>query len=105
MDAEKWGEILDRVKAQFEAVEHSKALGEDGIGETETLIFVAPLGKIKLVMTTRPVILDKKVVGAHRRGLSKGQYEYIYSDTETTRRLEAFQEKDGEWVIIDSSIF
>ncbi|MBU1092146.1 hypothetical protein KJ836_00460 [Patescibacteria group bacterium] len=105
MNQEKWGEILDRVKDQFEVLEHTKLPGDDDIGELETLIFNSPMGKLKLVMITRPVVLDRKVVGAHRRGLSKGQYEYIYSDTETSSRLEAYKEENGEWQTFDSSIF
>jgi len=105
MDQEKWGEILDRVKAQFEVLEHTKAANEDGVGESETLVFNAPMGKIKLVWVTRPVVLDKKVIGAHRRGGSAAQYEYIYSDTEKSHKLEASREVDGDWQEIDSNVF
>lgn len=106
MDQEKWGEILDRVKSQFEIIEHTKATPEGGVGETETLIFTNPMGKIKLEWITRPVIIDKKVIGAHRRGgAGQAQVEYVYSDTETTHKLEAHREVDGEWQAIDNSIF
>jgi len=105
MDAEKWGEILDRVKAQFTVLEHSKAPGENGVGEIETLIFTNPLGKIKLVWITQPVVLDRKIVGAHRRGTSKAQYEYIYSETEVSHKLQAFREVDNDWQTIDSNTF
>ena len=104
MDQEKWGEILDRVKAQFTVLEHAKAPGKDEIGEVETLIFEGPLGKIKLLWITRPVVLDKKIVGAHRRGTSSAQYEYIYSDTEKSHKLEAFREVDGEWQTLDPDL-
>ncbi|MFA5967565.1 MAG: hypothetical protein WC805_03620 [Patescibacteria group bacterium] len=105
MDQEKWGEILDRVQAQFTVLEDTKAPGEDEIGEIETLIFTGPLGKIKLLWITRPVVLDKKIIGAHRRGTSSAQYEYIYSPTEITHKLEAYREVDGEWQTFDSSVF
>lgn len=106
MDQEKWGEILDRVKAQFEVLEHTKTQNEEGVGETEVIIFTNPMGKIKLEWTTRPVVLDKKVIGAHRRGgAGQAQVEYVYSDTETTHKLAAHREVDGEWQTIDSSIF
>lgn len=105
MNTEKWGEILDRVKAQFSLLEHTKEPGEDGVGETEVLIFDSPMGKIKLILVTRPVVLDRKIIGAHRRGVSKAQYEYVYSDTETTSRLEAYKEEGGDWMTIDSNVF
>ena len=105
MDQEKWGEILDRVQAQFTVLEHAKAPGEDDIGEVETLIFEGPMGKIKLLWVTRPVVLDRKVIGAHRRGMSAGKYEYVYSDTEKSHKLEAFREVDGEWQTVDGNLF
>ena len=105
MDQDKWGEILDRVQAQFQVLEHTTAACDDEVGEMETLIFENSLGKLKLTWTTRPVILDKKIVGAHRRGMSSGRYEYVYSDTEKSHKLEAFREVDGEWQPIDSSAF
>ncbi len=104
MDQEKWGEILDRVKAQFEVLEHTKTTTEGGVGNIETLIFTNPMGKIKLEWITRPVVLDKKVIGAHRRGAGQAQVEYIYSDTETTHKLEAYREVDGEWQPIDPNL-
>lgn len=101
MDAEKWGEILDRVKTQFNLLEHTKAPRDDGVGEIETLVFENPMGRIKLVFTTRPAVLDRKIVGAHRRGASKAQYEYVYSETDKTHRLEAYREVNGEWQELD----
>ncbi len=93
------------MQAQFKVLEHTKTAGEEGIGEIETLIFESPRGKVKLVWVTRPVVLDKKVIGAHRRGASRAQYEYVYSDTETTHKLEAFREVDNEWQELDPSAF
>ncbi|MFH0912100.1 MAG: hypothetical protein V1807_00320 [Patescibacteria group bacterium] len=103
MDQERWGEILDRVQAQFSVTEHTKEPDAEGNGQVETLVFAGPIGKIKLVWSTRPMVLDKKIVGAHRRGASKAQYEYTYSDTEKTHRLEAYREVDGEWQELDPS--
>ncbi|MFH1088485.1 MAG: hypothetical protein V1719_01440 [Patescibacteria group bacterium] len=105
MNQEKWGEILDRVEDQFEVLEHTKMPGDDDIGEVETITFNSPMGKMKLMLVTRPVVLDRKIIGAHRRGVSKAQYEYVYSDTETTSKLEAYKEEDGEWQTIDSNVF
>lgn len=101
MTSEKWGEILDKVLTNFEVLAHTKS--KEDLAEIETVIFNGPLGKIKLVYTSRPAVLDKKIVGAHRRGKSKAQYEYIYSDTDKVSLVVAFREIDGEWQEIDSN--
>ena len=69
------------------------------------IVFKSPAGKVKLVRTTRPAVIDKKVIGANRRGASKAQFEYIYSDTETTSKMEAFREVGGEWESISADNF
>lgn len=103
MTAERWGEILDKVLANFKVLEHTK--DEEGISKIETLVFIGPLGKIKLVRTIRPAVIDKKVIGAHRKSRSKAQYEYIYSDTDTVSRVDAYKEVDNEWKEINPNAF
>ncbi|MBU0598738.1 hypothetical protein KKF61_07200 [Patescibacteria group bacterium] len=103
MTNEKWGEILDKVLASFEVISHNKT--KEDIAEIEEIVFNGPLGKMKLVHTSRPAVLDKKVVGAYRRGKSAAQYEYVYSDTDTVSSLAAFREVDGEWQEIDAESF
>ena len=100
MKDEKWGEILDRILTNFKVLSHDKE--QDGVAEIETLIFEAPVGKVKMVRTVRPAILDKKVIGAHRRGKSSAQYEYIYSPDEMTSILDVYREVDGEWEKMDA---
>jgi len=100
---ERWETILDKIKSNFDVVEHEKDSVENG--EDERIIFNGPIGKIKLVRSVRPSVIDKKVIGAHRRGKSQAQYEYIYSDTEKTSRMKTFKEVDGEWQEIDDSDF
>ena len=78
MNKERWGYTLDKILSKFEVEEHTKDPDQNGLGEIETVIFSSPLGRVKLVYTVRPVILDKKIIGAHRRGKSQAQYEYIY---------------------------
>lgn len=100
---ERWETILDKIKSNFDVVEHQKEIVENG--EDETIVFNGPVGKIKLVRSLRPLIIDKKVIGAHRRGKSQAQYEYIYSDTEKTSKMKTFKEIDGEWQEVDDSDF
>lgn len=103
MTDEKWGEILDKILANFKVLERTQ--DKIDVAETETVIFVSPVGKVKLVRTVRPAVMDKKIVGAHRRGKSKAQYEYVYSDTDKVSRLEAYKEVGGEWEEIDPDAF
>ena len=103
MTNEKWGEILDKVLTNFEVLAHTKS--KEDIAEIEILIFNGPLGKIKLVHMLKPAVLDKRIVGAHRRGKSKAQYEYIYSDTDKVSLVTAFREADGEWQEMDAEAF
>jgi hypothetical protein len=100
MKDEKWGEVLDRILTSFKVLSHEKT--QEDVTEIETLIFEAPIGKVKLVRSVRPAVLDKKIVGAHRRGKSAAQYEYIYSPDEKVTNLVVYREVNGEWEPIDA---
>jgi len=100
MKDEKWGEVLDRIQANFKVLSHEKT--QDDPAEIETLIFEAPIGKIKIIRTVKPVVLDRKVIGANRRGKSAARYEYIYSPDEKTSLLAVYREVNGEWESIDA---
>lgn len=100
MKDEKWGEILDRILTNFKVLSREKT--QEGVAEIETLIFEAPIGKVKLVRTVRPAVLDKKVIGAHRRGKSSAQYKYVYSPDEKVSTLAAYREVNGDWEKIDT---
>jgi len=100
MKDEKWGEVLDRILTNFKVL--SREQTTEDVAEIETLIFEGPIGKIKLVRTVRPAVLDKKIVGAHRRGKSSAQYEYIYSPDEKVSSLAVYREEGGEWEEINA---
>lgn len=100
---ERWGIILDKITSDFDVVEHEKKIVENG--EDEIIVFNGPLGKIKLIRSLRPLVIDKKIIGAHRRGKSQAQYEYVYSDTEKTSKMKTFKEVDGEWQEISGNDF
>ena len=105
MNKERWSQTLDKIMSQFEVHDHTKEASPDEISKVETIIFSSPLGKIKLIYTSRPVIVEKKIIGAYRRGKSKAQVENVYSETETTGQLEAWREQNGEWEQIDAKSF
>ncbi len=100
---ERWGTILDKITSNFDVIKHEKNTLENG--EEEIIIFNGPVGKIKLVRSLTPLVIDKKVIGAHRRGKSQAQYEYIYSDTEKVSKMKTYKEVDGEWQELSGSDF
>ncbi|MFA5135662.1 MAG: hypothetical protein WC505_07820 [Patescibacteria group bacterium] len=103
MQDEKWQEILGRVQDDFEVLDHgTEELGEVP-GTVEHIIFMGPLGKMKLERTSRPLVLDKKALGSKRIG-SDTHVEYIYSDTEKTHTFKAYRWDDGQddWVEMES---
>ncbi len=107
MTEEKWenvkGQIKDSFKVEDEGSDH---LDEHGGIDTEYIIFTGPLGKMKLEFITKPVVLDKKTNYSNRIG-SETKVNYIYSESEKTRRLVAYKWDEGQegWIEIDGSMF
>ena len=98
MNDEKWGEILDRVKEKFQVVDEGKAtLDQIPNATVEFIVFDSPMGRLRLEWTTKPRVIDKKTFGGSKYGAGTG-VEYIYSETEQVKTLQAFQEVRGEWV-------
>jgi len=112
MTEEKWSEIKDMVKEKFtileektEPIELFIGLEEkQKIGNKEVLIFEGPIGKTKLEYLVKPVVLDKKERYSKRMGTSANT-EYILSDTEFVRRIEAHIWQNDIWEKIDASLF
>lgn len=114
MTEEKWQDIKGSIKDKFsllqekiEPIELKVGLTEkQKIGEKEVLVFQSPLGKIKLEYLVKPVVLDKKEHYTKRMGTT-AQTEYVLSDSEFVRRMEAWQwnEENQDWQKIDSSRF
>ncbi len=79
---------------------------EDGPGETETVEFKGPLGRMKLVRLVRPLILNKKTLYS-KRGGSETAVDYVYSDTEKVTSLKAyrFDDSQNDWQEIDADTF
>lgn len=112
MTQEKWSEIQDMVREKFTVLEEKTEPlefvtdidGKQKIGDKEILIFDGPMGKTKLEYIIKPVVLDKKEHYTNRVG-SKTRSEYVLSDTEFTRRLEAYILENNIWQKIDASAF
>jgi hypothetical protein len=89
MTDDRWQEM---VKKNFGILENQVLdLPEtEGKGTKEELIFNGPMGKIKLEYIIKPLVIDKKTTYSKRIG-SETKVQYITSDTEKVRRMEAFK--------------
>lgn len=108
MTSDKWDEIKENISKQFEVLdsEQEDMPEERGGGVKDVLIFISPIGKVKLEFVTKPKLLDKKTIYSKRVG-QQTKVDYIYSDTETVNTLFAFKWSDmrDDWEEIESSSF
>ncbi|MCG2701112.1 hypothetical protein L6267_03035 [Candidatus Parcubacteria bacterium] len=107
MTIEKWENIINNIKDNFEVEEHGSR-HEDGMGgiDIDFIVFTGPLGRMKLELVTKPVVLDKKTTYSRRIG-SETQVDYIYSETEKSNKFIAYKwdEPRDAWVEINASAF
>jgi hypothetical protein len=90
MTPDRFQEILSLIREKFEVVEEKKIALDDMPGTIETIVFISPMGRMKLDFIRRPVVLGKKAIGSKRIG-SDTRVEYIYSDTEESFRMNCYQ--------------
>jgi hypothetical protein len=104
MSPEKWEEIKDMAKKNFEVLDLVK---NESDGETsEELIFNGPLGKMKLAFVSQPLVLSKNVHYSKRMG-DTATVDYVTSDTEKTNTLLAYKWDlaSDTWTEINSASF
>jgi hypothetical protein len=104
MSPEKWEEIKDMAKKNFEVLEMNR---NDNDGEiTEELIFNGPLGKMKLEFVSKPLVLSKNVHYSKRMG-DTATVDYVTSDTEKTNKLLAYKWEPASdtWSEINAATF
>lgn len=107
MTIEKWENLTGMIRENFGIDEQRKEkldLGEDAKGkkvegEIEIIEFKGPLGMMKLELIIKPLILEKKTLYSHRIG-GQVRVNYLYSETEKTYQLKAYQKKENEWIEI-----
>jgi hypothetical protein len=113
MQDDKWEdlklELNRKFKVEEERFEDLIKETQDGPvnqGRAEILIFQSPIGKIKLVRETKPVVLDKKEHYSHQQGQS-ARVEYKFSDSEFSHKMKAYKWSDYEddWVEMSSDAF
>ena len=100
MQDDKWFDVLDRIKEQFELqMQETEDHPDIERGKIETVIFQSPIGRIKMVRTTTPRVLNKKTLYSARAG-SDMNVQYEYSDTEYVHDLKIFKWDDmrDDWV-------
>ncbi|MFA5188924.1 MAG: hypothetical protein WC460_06185 [Patescibacteria group bacterium] len=108
MTDEKWEEIKEMAKKNFEVLENQvyELSGEQGEGTREELIFNGSLGKLKLEFVIKPLVIGKKTHYSKRMGTS-AKVDYITSETEKVRTLKAYKwdELADNWVTIETAQF
>ena len=94
---EKFG-IDKEYKEEFEVAELFN--GEKIIGERQIVEFESPLGQIKLEKTSRPKVIDKKILHTKRIG-GRVAVDFVYSDEEKVEELKIYRlDNDNQWVEI-----
>jgi hypothetical protein len=107
MTREKWemikGRILDTGKVIDKGTEH---FDEEGGVDVDFVEFTSPLGKTRIELVEKPIVLDKKTTYSHRGGSDTG-VEYLYSSTEKSSRLAIYKwdEVNNDWLEINAENF
>jgi len=108
MSPDKWEQIKEMANKNFEVLSNEvfELSGEQGEGTCEELVFNGPLGKIKLEMVVKPLVVGKKTHYSKRMGTG-AKVDYITSETEKVRTFFAYKwdEAGEKWVEMDSSHF
>ncbi|MBX4186899.1 MAG: hypothetical protein KW802_01390 [Candidatus Doudnabacteria bacterium] len=113
MDTDRWEQIKENIKSKFPVLEEGTedlmvptAEGDVKNGKAEFIVAQTPLGKIKLVFESRPVVLDKKTIYSHRAGQA-ARNEYEFSESEFSHKVKAYKWNDDEdeWKEIDAATF
>ena len=86
-------------------------IGEDVNGDSafekkETLEFDGLLGRMKIELITRPIVVEKKTNFSRRAG-SDVAVTYIYSDKEETTKFQVYKldEDNDSWIEVEESMF
>ncbi len=98
MTYERWQSLIGDIQDKFSNVKVTKVDLAAGPGNKEIVEFTSPAGRVKLELTLRPKILDKKTFYSNRIG-SSTTVEYEYDEQEKTLSLQAWRlnERAGDW--------
>ncbi len=114
MRREKWNDVVGLIKDKFDVLDDridKEEIGGDVNGDSafekkEIIEFEGPLGKMKIELITRPIVVEKKTNFSRRIG-SDVAVTYIYSDTEETTKFQVYKwsEGDDDWVGVEAEMF
>jgi hypothetical protein len=104
MNDQRWEEVLRRLDKHFGNLEFDETEEEETHAVSESVTWTSPQGRMKLVRTTRPLVVDKKMHYSNRAG-GGTHAEYIYSKTESTSRIRLFKWSAplNDWEEIDAT--
>jgi hypothetical protein len=104
MNEQRWEEVLRRLDKTFGNLEFDETEDEETHAVAESVVWVSPQGKMRLVRTTKPLVVDKKLHYSNRAG-GGSHVEYVYSKTESTSRIRLFRWSDplNDWEEIDAT--
>ncbi|HEX9664829.1 MAG TPA: hypothetical protein VGA49_03325 [Patescibacteria group bacterium] len=95
MTEDKWLDLKAKIEDKFDILDQHKEELEDTPGTIEYIVFISPLGKVKLERTIKPVVLDKKTTYTRRIG-GQTAVDYVYSETETVDKIKALKWNDDQ---------
>lgn len=102
---ERWEEVKQLIKKQYEVSYEGTETLENSPGQVEVLEFVGPLGEMRVEYVTKPKTLNTKVYKSRRVG-SEAREEVIYSNKEVVQYLKVYTCNDqDEWQEVKSDIF
>lgn len=102
MTDEKWQELKGQIKDSFEVLDERLEDLVDDPGSVETIEFVGPLGRMRLVRISRPLVISERAIGARRIGSHKTvQREYSPDEKVQTLKAYKFDEASAEWIEIE----
>lgn len=107
MTIDRWRDILEQIKTNFE-VEDSGSYEDEDLGGTTTefIEFSGPLGLMRLEFATHPLIIDTKT-HYHKRIGSETTVNHIFSPTEKTHTLSIFKYDEAieDWIPFKTNLF
>ncbi|HLC63820.1 MAG TPA: hypothetical protein VJK25_00525 [Patescibacteria group bacterium] len=106
MHPDKWPEVRDKIKENFEVLDERREKNEDRKEDLEIIEFNGPIGKMKVEWLSRPKVLGKKTQYSRRIGSQVG-VDYVYSEDEVTHTLKVYQwnEAGDSWQAMDPDLF
>jgi hypothetical protein len=108
----QWDSLLKNIEKRFGTLEvvtedilNDRDATDSIIGVKEIVELETEHGTFRLVRETRPAVLGSTFHYSHQQGAA-ARREYIFSHTELMHKLLAYRlNDDGEWELIDPSLF